>query len=166
MDDEKFWAIIEECHAASEGDAARKDQLIKAAMSRLSGEDALAFYQIFLRMMDAAFTWGLWGAAHVLNGGCGDDSFSDFRASLISRGRVVFEETVADPDSMADDDDIDIKSWFHEGFEYAIADGVKANIGRRPSRGGPLPRSPTGQRWLEATVRESYPKLAQKLASH
>src|SRR5665213_1637361 len=79
MDDDKFWAIVEGCHAASGGDMDRMDQLIKVAISSMSSEDALAFYQIFQRMMDTAFTWPLWGAAYVLNGGCGDDSFSDFR---------------------------------------------------------------------------------------
>jgi hypothetical protein len=164
MDDDKFWAILEGCRAASGGDMDRMDQLIKVAISGMLSEDALAFYQIFQRMMDTAFTWPLWGAAYVLNGGCGDDSFSDFRASLISRGRTVFDKTIANPDSVADED-IDIESWFHEGFQYAIAEGVKANIGRRPNRVNSLPTSPAGLQWAEATVHKFYPKLAQKLAS-
>jgi hypothetical protein len=136
MDADRFWAIVDACHAASGGDMERKHQLIKAAISRLSSDEALDFYQIFNRMMDAAFTWPLWGAAYVLNGGCGDDSFIDFRASLISGGRAMFDKAVADPDSLADED-IDIDSWFRERFQYAITDGVKAKIGRRPSRASP-----------------------------
>jgi hypothetical protein len=143
----------------------QKNQLIKAAISRLSRDEASAFYQVFHRMMDTAFTWPLWGAAYVLNGGCGDDSFMDFRASLISRGRAAFDKAVSDPDSLADED-FDIDSWFHEGFQYAIADGVKANTGSRPSRVSPLPSAPVGQRWTEATVRKSYPKLVRKLEAH
>src|SRR5262249_9768134 len=85
LGENKFLAIVEECDVASGGDMDRKDQLIKAAISRLAGDEALAFYEIFHRMMDTAFAWSLWGAAYVLNGGCGDDSFTDFRASLISR---------------------------------------------------------------------------------
>jgi hypothetical protein len=164
MDDNKFWAIVEECDVASGGDMDRKDQLIKAAISRLAGDEALAFYEIFHRMMDTAFAWSLWGAAYVLNGGCGDDSFTDFRASLISRGRAPFEKTIADPDSLADED-IHIDSWFHEGFQYAVTDGVTASIGRRPRRLSPPPPTPTGSRWTEGTVGKFYPKLVQKLAS-
>jgi hypothetical protein len=59
MDDDEFWAIVEECHAASRGNMDRKDELIKAAISRLSREEALALYQIFQRMMYTAFTWPL-----------------------------------------------------------------------------------------------------------
>jgi hypothetical protein len=162
MDDDKFWAMVEECHTASRDNMDRKEQLIKAAISRLSRDDALAFFQIFQRMMDTAFTWPLWGAAYVVNGGCGDDSFTDFRASLISRGRTVFDKAIADPDSLADDD-TDTANWFHEGFQYAIVEGVKANTGSRPRRASPPPSSPAGLRWTEATVSGYYPRLVQKL---
>jgi Protein of unknown function (DUF4240) len=59
-------------------------------------------------------------AAYVINGGCGDDSFQDFRASLIFRGRTSFRNAVTDPESLADKA-IDIDSWFHEGLDYAIS---------------------------------------------
>src|SRR5262249_58652744 len=84
MDDNKFWAIVEECDVASGGDMDRKDQLIKAAISRLAGDEALAFYEIFHRMMDTAFAWSLWGAAYVLYVGCGEGCFIDFCGFLFS----------------------------------------------------------------------------------
>jgi Protein of unknown function (DUF4240) len=163
MDDQQFWTIIEECHSTSRGNVDQKDQLIKAAIRRLSRNETLVFYRIFQRMMDTAFTWPLWGAAYVVNGGCGDDSFTDFRASLISRGRAVFNKAVADPDSLAEDV-IDVSNWFHEGFQYAILEEVKKNIGAHPGRVSPLPSSPAGPRWTEATVKKLYPRLIQKLA--
>ena len=143
----------------------RKDQQIKAAIGRLSSDEATAFSQIFERMMDAAFTYPLWGAAYVVNGGCGDDSFMDFRASLISRGQVAFDKAVLDPDSLADED-IDIDSWFHEGFQYAIMDGVEAKTGSRLRRVSPPPSTPAGQKWAEATVRDLYPRLVRRLELH
>ncbi len=48
MDDEKFWAIVDECHTASGGDMNQKDQQIKTAINRLSSNEALAFYQTFI----------------------------------------------------------------------------------------------------------------------
>jgi hypothetical protein len=165
MNDDGFWKTIEECHSASAGDLNLNDQLIETAIGLLSSDDAVAFYQIFQQMMDTAFTWPLWGAAYIINGGCGDDSFMDFRASLISQGRTVFESAIADPDSLAEID-IKIDDWFHEGFQYAIAEGVKKNIGGLPDRIAPLPLSPAGQKWTEANVRSFYPKLVQKLTVH
>jgi hypothetical protein len=34
-------------------------------------------------MMDRGYSWELRGAAYVINDGCGDDTFNDFRSSLI-----------------------------------------------------------------------------------
>ena len=164
MDDDKFWEMVEEGAAIPVGECDKRDELIRTSIGRLSVDEALSFYQIFNRLLDTAFTWSLWGAAYVINGGCGDDSFMDFRASLISRGRAAFNRALADPDSLADDD-IDIDSWFHEGFQYAVADGVKASIGRRPLRDSSPPSSLSGLRWSEASVRELYPRLVRRMLS-
>jgi Protein of unknown function (DUF4240) len=44
----------------------------------------------------------LWGAAFILNGGCSDDGFNDFRGWLIAQGRTVYEAALENPDSLAD----------------------------------------------------------------
>ena len=165
MNDEQFWAYIQDCHVASGGDMDQKDQLIKAAIGRLSGEEAETFYTIFNQTMDAAYTWGLWGAAYIIDGGCGDDAFADFRAALISRGRSAFQNATANPDSLADED-IDLVAWFHEGFQYAVTEGVQAALGTRPRRAYPPPTTPVGKRWTDATVRSDFPNLASRVTPH
>src|ERR1700754_2094911 len=57
-----------------------------------SGEDAIEFRNIFDAMMIRAYL-GLWAGAYLL-GGCGDDTFSDFRSAQISRGRRAFERAL------------------------------------------------------------------------
>jgi hypothetical protein len=161
MDDTRFWSIIEDCHIASGGDMDRKDQHIRTATSRLSGPDAESFVGIFDRMMDTAYSYQLWGAAYVIHGGCGDDTFSDFRASLISRGRAAFEKAIKDPDSLADED-IDDETWFHEGFQYGVIEGVQAALRRRPPRATPFPAEPSGKQWDEAELKGLFPRLAQR----
>jgi Protein of unknown function (DUF4240) len=151
MDETAFWAIIRRCHEAAAGEMGRKCDLIKTEMIALSKKDAQAFARYFEQATDRAYCWPLWGAAYVINGGCGDDTFSDFRASLISRGRVAFEQALSDPESLADED-IDESSWFYEGFQYAVHDGIKANLGFRPARSTPYPDSPSGTAWSEETV--------------
>jgi Protein of unknown function (DUF4240) len=56
MTDDQFWAIVDHVHDASEGDMDLKEQLIKAAISRMSHQEAQDFYQPFERAMDAAFS--------------------------------------------------------------------------------------------------------------
>ena len=161
MDDARFWSIVEDCHAASGDDMDRKDRLIKVAASKLSASDVESFGAIFDRMMDAAYSYPLWGAACIIHGGCSDDTFSDFRASLISRGRAAFENALKDPDSLANED-IDEEAWFHEGFQYGVTEGVQAVLGRRPSRATPSPAEPSGKQWDEAELKELFPRLTER----
>jgi hypothetical protein len=164
MDDKRFWSIIEECDTASGGDMDRKDRLVRATIEGLPAAEAETFHQTFCRMMDLAYTWELWGAAYVINGGCGDDAFLDFRASLISRGCMAFQSAIRDPDSLAECD-INLDAWFHEGFQYAVTNGAEAALGRKPSRGRSAPVVPSGARWAEAMVHHAYPRLSFRMAT-
>ena len=110
-------------------------------------------------MMDRAYSYKLWGAAYVINGGCGDDTFNDFRSSLISRGHSCFERATADPDSLADEP-FNETAWFYEGYQYAVGDGVKAVAGMRPRRRHP--DRPSGEDWVEADLPELFPRLNAK----
>lgn len=163
MDELKFWEIVGSAHDQSDGNMDEKCDLIGTALSKLSKDDARAFSVLFDAMMDRAYSWPLWGAAYVINGGCGDDTFSDFRASLISRGRTAFESALADPESLASED-FDEDAWFYEGYQYAVTDGVKAAVGSVVNRESPHPGEPSGQAWEEDKVYDLYPQLAEKFA--
>lgn len=163
MDELRFWEIVLDAHEQSGGDMEEKCELIKSTVSKLAKDDARAFSNLFDSIMDRAYSWPLWGAAYVINGGCGDDAFSDFRASLISRGRSAFESALADPESLATED-FDEDAWFYEGFQYAVTDGVKAAVGSIVNREKSHPEQPSGHEWAEDKVYELYPKLSEKFA--
>jgi hypothetical protein len=90
----------------------------------LPARDANDFASLFDTMMDRAYSYKLWGAAYIIHGGCSDDTLNDFRSSLISRGRSCFGGAIAGPDSLADEP-FDESAWFYEGYQYAVAAGVK-----------------------------------------
>jgi hypothetical protein len=159
MDENGFWKIMQRAHDLSGGDMDQKCDALRQLISALSKDEALAFAQHFDAMMDKAYNWPLWGAAYVINGGCGDDSFSDFRAALISRGRQAFERALADPDSLADEA-FEGSDWFYEGYQYAVSDGVEAVAGSSPPRSAPA--QPSGTEWQEDRVYDLFPKLAAK----
>ena len=54
----------------------------------------------------------------MINGGCGDDGFMDFRDYLVSRGRKVFDRTLADPESLLDDQLSSNGSWHYEEMHF------------------------------------------------
>jgi hypothetical protein len=163
MGEDGFWAIIQRCHDASINDMDRKGNLVKEAIARLSPVDAAAFGRHFQAARARAYRYDLWGAAYVINGGCGDDTFDDFCTSLISRGRGAFEKALSDPDSLADDDH-DPELWFYEGFQYDVRQAVEAKAGSLPSNMVTYRQGPLGPKWSEEELPRLYPKLARRFA--
>jgi len=159
MDEDGFWKIVQNAHDSSGGDMDQKCAALRRQVAALSKKDAPEFARLFDAKMDQAYSWPLWGAAYVINGGCSDDTFTDFRAALISRGRQAFERAIADPDSLADED-FDEGDWFYEGYQYAVTDGVEAVAGTRPQRSAP--GQPSGTEWREDAVYALFPKLSGK----
>jgi Protein of unknown function (DUF4240) len=154
MDEQNFWEIVQRANDISGGNMDRKCDVLRQQISVLSKDAALEFARLFDAVMDKAYHWPLWGAAYVINGGCGDDSFIDFRASLISRGRQAFECALSDPDTLADED-FSQANWFYEGYQYAVTDGVKAAAGKSPQR--QIPTRPSGVEWQEDEVYALFP---------
>ena len=165
MNETLFWEIIENSHQESKGDMEIQCEKLKKAIEELTPQAAEEFSNLFDHYMDSAFTWELWGAAYVINGGCGDDTFSDFRASLISRGKQAYEKALDNPDALADEaNDVALveNNWFFEGIEYAVTDAVEMVIGELPPRKNPYPSDPAGSEWDEDEVYDLYPNLSRQ----
>lgn len=77
------------------------DALTKA-LGAAQAEEIAAFGVEFARLQVESYRWDLWAAAYLINGGASDDGFEYFRGWLMTQGRQVFEQTVEDPDSLAD----------------------------------------------------------------
>ena len=106
---------------------------------------------------------------YVINGGCSDDGFADFRSWLISRGRERYEKTLGDPDSLADlemdpesDDGI-----FFESFAYVAARVYERETDSMlPFDVQPFPREPGGKEWDDdpQELARLYPRLSARFA--
>jgi hypothetical protein len=164
MEAEQFWQIIDRVNRESGGDMDRKSALLKGELSRRSSDEVLQFARRFDALLDAAYTWPLWGAAYVINGGCSDDSFMDFRSTLISRGRVDFEYALKDPDALADLPGVG-EGMFYEGFHYVAAEVFEEKTGGPlPMREEPAPSEPAGEPWEEDDVESLFPRLSAKFS--
>lgn len=130
ISDDQFWALVDRS-AAHDADPKRQMAALAAGLDKLSPEEILAFELAFYRQMTRAYDLDLWGAAYVVNGGVADDGFEYFRRWLISRGRTIFEETLADPDSLADrlPRDAEGPAEFEE-FSYVAMDVWSRKTGR------------------------------------
>jgi hypothetical protein len=101
LGEDDFWALIDHS-AAFEADTVAQAEDLRASLLKLTPEQIADFERLFHQKMQDSYSWDLWGAAYVANGGASDDGFEYFRCWLISKGRRVFEMVLADPDSLAD----------------------------------------------------------------
>jgi hypothetical protein len=159
---DQFWNIVEKVHRDSRGDMDKKCELLEAELRRLTLDELRSFRRHFDECEDRAYTWELWAAAYIIGGGCSDDAFLDFRATLISMGRQTFESALADPQSLADID-YDAETAHYEGYQYVPAT-VEEELGdgETSPRYSPAPAEPSGKTWDEDKVAAHYPKLAEK----
>ena len=162
MTHDQFWNLIEKVHLASGGDMEAKCELLDAELRQLPLNEVQSFQAHFNDCEDRAYSWDLWAAAYIIGGGCGDDGFSDFRATLISMGRETFERALADPQSLADMD-YDAEEAQFEGFQY-VPSTVESDLsgGQHFPRSRPHPIEPSGSCWDEDRVAERCPRLAEK----
>ena len=99
MEWKQFWRVIDDAYRPN---GAEHFESLKARLAQLPVEELIRFQTRFDELMDAANLIDLWGAATLVNGGCSDDGFHDFRAWLIGRGRHVYEAALKNPDTLAD----------------------------------------------------------------
>ena len=157
VDEAEFWAIIE--RAATPSD-------LHSELGTLTEDQLLEFEHHHARYIDQAYTWDLWGAAYVINGGCSDDTFEYFRAALIGRGRDIFERALADPDSMTDvdfDEDEEWEDWMSPTMHVIHARTGK--YGFAGPRESSAPAQPGGEEWDEDDLPTRFPRLTAKYGS-
>lgn len=170
MEWKQFWKVID---AAARPDGAEHFEALKAQLAALPVEDLTGFQTRFDELTTAANLIDLWGAATLINGGCSDDGFRDFRAWLVGRGRHVYEAALKDPDTLADVVDGEPVDGF--GLDVAAVRVYEEKTGRddffdrldREEAGLPPP-PPEGQDWDfedDAEMARHFPRLSRLYAA-
>ena len=89
-----FWQLIEAEKDSAGADVEARVHALRSVLSGLSGDELQAFQNHFDRQVSESYRWDLWAAAYIINGGCSDDGFIDFRYWLISEGREIFQNSL------------------------------------------------------------------------
>lgn len=162
MDHNQFWNIIESAKRRHPDDAEAQADAVCDSLKELPADEIIAFDKIYDELRFRAYNWDLWGAAYVMNGGCGDDGFEYFRAWLISRGREVYERALDDPDSLADEFDGSRSLHELEPLFYAPLHAYEARTGEpMPQRDRSFPEL-AGRQWDVSELDARYPRIAAK----
>ncbi|MGD9683279.1 MAG: DUF4240 domain-containing protein [Candidatus Obscuribacterales bacterium] len=102
MKEDRFWTIVESARGTGTYSVEEHLSALKHVLSDLTDRELAEFQLLLYQLQAKAYSWDLWGAAVVINGGCGDDGFTDFRTGLIFQGRDLFEKALDDPDSLCE----------------------------------------------------------------
>jgi hypothetical protein len=101
MSEAAFWKLTSETRTAAGNDTGRQSELLKERLAQLPAQSIIEFERIHDGLDERAYTWDLWGAAYVIQDGCSDVCFRDFRSYLISLGSGPYEAALQNPDSLA-----------------------------------------------------------------
>lgn len=158
---DRFWAVLDEASVGTPGCEAVTGRLDKR-LRALPDPELEDFAQEWAAWWATSYTWDLWGAAYLINGGSSDDGFEYFRGWLLTRGSARWRLASKDPDTAFDD----------------VAPGTEAEcedmMGTLPAVyeerfGRPAPRinyqDPTGQPWTEENLGTRFPRLEQRFGS-
>jgi len=177
MEESSFWQLVETTRAQAIAKPRPKSrdiidvhiETLTAALEKLAPAEVAGFAARFTELSGRAYRWDLWGAAYWMGGGCGDDGFTDFRATLISLGEKAYAAALADPDSLADTIDApDMPYMQSEGFQYVAGRVYRKRTGDdMPVDTFPSgPKEPIGEKWDfddEEETAERLPRIVKKL---
>ena len=141
-----FWQIIE-AHVSRPLQVDSAAEQLEKALRKLPEPELREFCRRFDELMAEAYRWDLWGIAYLVNEGCGDDSFMDFRASLICLGQDTFEAALADAESLVNLPLEELQGLCDEGMLYAGPTAYEAIAGEQPPDPVAHPREPAGEPW-------------------
>jgi hypothetical protein len=161
MNTDQFWQLNE--NLPSETAAL----VIEERLAKLDPAEIISYQAHFSAAFIQAYQWKLWGAAYIIDGGCSDDGFIDFRYGLIARGRGVFEAALLDPDSLVNiADDSDEGYIPNEDFGYVARQVYEKKTGKEmPSIETIHPLNPSDDDWDfddEELNAQKLPKLWAK----
>ena len=163
MDEDSFWKLIETSKMNSKGNYEKQQNELANELNKLEAIEILKFDNRFRTFRGHAYKWELWGAAYIMNGGCSDDCFSDFRGWLIGQGKEAYYSAMSNPETLAiQNHDMDNDDW--EGLSYVPMTCYERKTGNQMPQGIQENIEITGEEWEEEgdDLKNKYPKLWSK----
>ena len=162
MESKKFWKIIENTKSESSGDYEKQQSLLERELLKLTAKEVLEFDNKFRTLRGKIYTWDFWAAAYIINGGCSDDCFSDFRGWLIGQGKSIFESAVQNIETLSELKETNDGDW--EGLSYISTDIYKKKTGNDMPNEIQENFEIIGEEWEEDenNLKNRFPKLYTK----
>ncbi len=164
MEEEIFWKIIQTTKDNSKGDFEKQQEVLAKELRKLTPDEIILYGNRFRYFRGIANTWELWGAIYIIHGGCGDDSFNDFREWVIGQGKDYYYKTINSPETLIDLDADVINEIDWEGLGYVYSTVFKELTGHEMVYTFREKHETSGQEWDEENddLKNMYPKLFEK----
>jgi hypothetical protein len=157
---QNLWAILDPSVSPTNG--AESVRIFRDRLVKLSPDDIRKIDQQFTRQLSRSYSWELWGAAYIINGGCSDDCFDYFRAWLIMQGSAVFNAAIREPDSLADYRHLSQPAEIEDALSVT-RDAYHTVTGEEPDGDGLNPKLGPGWDFDDhLEMRRRYPRLCRK----
>ncbi|MER6363492.1 DUF4240 domain-containing protein [Kitasatospora sp. NPDC001527] len=102
MDDETFWALMDEL-SCRPGSRDERLEWLRGELRRGPAAGAVEFQARLEAACAVVATGALWRAVRRIEGGlCSDDGFDYFALWLVAQGQRTYRAVLADPDALAD----------------------------------------------------------------
>ena len=154
----RFWAVIDSARSAGGGCEAisrRLERRIRALPDSALEE----FAKEWSAWWGTSYSWDLWGAAYVINGGSSDDGFEYFRGWLLSQGSERWAKASRTPDD-AFDDVVPGTVAECEAMKYTLPTVYEERFHRRAPDS--RPDNPSGRPWTEESLGTRFPRLSRR----
>ena len=171
QDEDWFWGLIDTSRRGkNKFNHDKQVENLTKELTKLGDSQILKFDQIFHHLLDKSYSWNLWGAAYIIDGGCSDDTFDYFRSWLIGQGKTKFNNSIQNPEKLLDF--MNPKTEYDwEGLEYCAVDAYEQLTGEEmpvsenhftPA----IDKQPKGREWKEKELPKLFPKLWEAFSKY
>jgi uncharacterized protein DUF4240 len=132
MSEDQYWKLVADSLTASSNDQDRQLSDLRTRLEKLPAADIVGFRLRTDKLLYDTYNSDMWCAGYIMNGGCSDDGFEYFRLWVISRGREVYENAKAKPDSLISVADTEVPEGLFdlESFWYVANDAFEKKTGK------------------------------------
>ncbi|PWJ90653.1 uncharacterized protein DUF4240 [Flavobacterium araucananum] len=164
MEEEEFWSIIKITKDNSKDNFELQQLALANELRKLTPDEIILFGNRFRSYRGLANTWELWGAIYIIHGGCGDDSFNDFREWVIGQGKDFYNKTIKNPETLVEVETEKIEDCDWEGLGYVAGTIFEELTGQKMPYSFQENHNTTGNEWEEDgnDLKNLFPKLYAK----
>jgi len=164
MEDETFWSIIKITKDNSHDNFELQQKELANQLRKLTPDEIILFGNRFRSYRGLAYTWELWGAIYMIQGGCGDDSFNDFREWVIGQGKEFYNKTITDPETLVEVETAKMEDSDWEGLGYVPGTVFEEVTGQEMPYPFQENLDITGTEWEEGgdQLENLFPRLYEK----